>query len=367
MKILIISTVGLSYDGITSVILNNIQAMDRTGLEIHIAGTIRVDDNIRGQFSELGCKVVCFPDRKKETFRYFLQLIRYIRKNHIEVVHANGNSATLAIEMLAAWLGGCKRRIVHSHSTKCEQVRADKLLRPLFYRLYTDALACSKDAGIWLFGKHRYTVLKNGRNTELFRFDNETRLRMRRELGLEDEPVFAHVGGLVPSKNQNFLIKVFSEISQLLPSARFFIVGNGPLKQDLEQQAEQLGIKEKIIFTGNIGNVNEYLQAFDVAIMPSFYEGMPLVVIEWQLAGLQCLISDTITDECVMSDSVKFFDLNRSANEWAREAIKLSDKQDRIINSEHAVEEAQKKGYDIANCAACLKAVYLNERPNNIA
>ena len=131
-KILIISTVGLIYDGITSVVVSYLKAMNREDLEIYVVGTINVKESIRKQIESLGCKVVDFPDRRNDTMRYFLQLSKFIRKNKIDIVHAHGNSGTLAIEMVAAWLGGCKKRIAHSHNTKCDQVKADKILRPIF-------------------------------------------------------------------------------------------------------------------------------------------------------------------------------------------------------------------------------------------
>lgn len=359
MKILIISTVGLIYDGITSVILNNVSAMDRTGLEIHIAETIRVDDGIRRKFEELGCRMVGLPDRKKNTLRYFFRLAGYIRREHIEAVHANGNSATLAIEMLASLLGGCRKRIAHSHNTRCDQVRADKMLRPLFYRLYTEALACGKDAGRWLFGDRPFTVLKNGRDIGTYRYDPTVRESMRVRLGIKKEPVFAHVGGFVPQKNHTFLAEIYGEIAKRMPEARFFFVGDGPLRKEIEEKAGKLGIGDRTSFTGIVENVSEYLQAFDVMIFPSLFEGLPLAVIEWQLAGLPCLISDVITDECVISENVCFFSLDKSPAKWAEEAINMAIKQNKTARSETAVRITEERGYDIADSAAQLRAIYL--------
>ncbi len=359
MKILIISTVGLIYDGITSVILNNVSAMDRTGLEIHIAGTIRVDDGIRRKFEELGCRMVSLPNRKKNTLRYFFRLAGYIRRERIEVVHANGNSATLAIEMLTAMLGGCRKRIAHSHNTRCDQVRADKMLRPLFYRLYTEALACGKDAGRWMFGDRPFTVLNNGRDIGTYKYDPAVRESMRARLGIRKEPVFAHVGGFVPQKNHSFLTEVYEEIAKKMPEVRFFFVGDGPLRNEIEEKAGNLEIGNRTSFTGIVKNVSEYLQAFDVMVFPSLFEGLPLAVIEWQLAGLPCLISDTVTDECVISDSVSFFSLNRSPAEWADEAINMAKTQDRMAISETAAKKAMERGYDINDSAAQLRAIYM--------
>lgn len=192
-RVLIVSTVGLIYDGITSVILSNLQAMDRTGLDIYIASTIKAEPNIVDQFIKLGCTIVDLPDRRKNPKAYFFELRKFIKDKRIDVVHANGNSATLAVEMLAAKLGGCKKRIAHSHNTRCDQVRADKILRPLFYATYTDALACGEDAGRWLYKNRPFTVLKNGRDVDRFIFDDAKRQTMRRQLEIGKNLAVGHV------------------------------------------------------------------------------------------------------------------------------------------------------------------------------
>lgn len=161
-RILIISTVGLIYDGITSVIVSYLKAMNREGLDIYIVGTIDVKDSIRNQIEAMGCKVIELPNRRSNPMNYFFQLSKFVRKKKIDVVHAHGNSGTLAIEMVAAWLGGCKKRIAHSHNTKCDQVKADKLLRPIFNIFYTDALACGSEAGRWLLEEKNLKYCKMG-------------------------------------------------------------------------------------------------------------------------------------------------------------------------------------------------------------
>lgn len=185
MKVLIISTVGLKYEGITSVIVSSLKAMNRDNLDIYVAGTIEVHPSIRKELEKINCKVIDFPSRKVETVKYFFSLIRFIHKNRIDVVHAHGNSATLSIDLLAAWIGGCKKRIAHSHNTKCDQAKADKILHPLFDNLYTDALACGNNAGEWLFGHKPFDIITNGRDIETFKFNESIRLRIRKEFNLE--------------------------------------------------------------------------------------------------------------------------------------------------------------------------------------
>ena len=357
-RVLIISTVGLIYDGITSVIISYLKAMDRCGLDVYVAATIKTESEIRCSLQEMGCKIIDFPSRRTETISYLFALSKFIRKNGIQVVHAHGNSGTLAIEMMAAWLGGCKKRIVHSHNTKCDQVKADKLLRPVFNRLYTDALACGIEAGKWLYGNKPFIVLKNGRDINLYMYKPEIRKSMRKKYKLTNELVIGHVGGFFEQKNHIFLIKIFREILKEVPSAKLFLIGDGPLKNVIERSVTD--ISKNVIFVGTTNKISDYLQIFDGVILPSLFEGLPLVAIEWQINGLPCLFSDTITKECAVTDAVEYMSLKEKPSEWAREIESMICKHDRKKAAMDAIEKIRSAGFDINESCHILRDIYLN-------
>lgn len=358
-KILVVSTVGLIYDGITSVILSYLKAMDLMDLDIHVVSTIRAEENIVYQIEKLGCTLVPLPDRKTDTKKYALSLARYIKTNNIQVIHAHGNSGTLAIEMAAAWLGGCKRRIAHSHNTKCSQIKADKILRPIFNRLYTEAIACGEDAGKWLFGNRPFKVLANGRDVKEYAYSEKNRTRLRKYYGIEDKVVVGHVGGFVTQKNHRFLLRVYKAISEKEKDAAFFLIGDGILRKEMEEYAQELKMKDKIIFTGNIDNVNEVLSAMDGMLLPSLFEGLPLAVIEWQMNGLPVILADSVTSECIFSDMAGVKSLNASAEEWAEELLGMIKRNNRLENSEKNISAAKQAGFDIQASASELRAIYL--------
>lgn len=363
-KVLVISTVGLIYDGITNVILSNIETMDRAGLDIFIVGTIKVEPSIRERLEDCGCTVVVLPDRKKETFSYWRELIKLIKREKIEVIHANGNSATLAIEMTAGLLGGCKKRIAHSHNTRCDQVKADKLLRPLFNATYTDGLACGDDAGKWLFKDKPFTVINNGRDVEKYTFDEKKRQEFRIKQHISDySTVIAHVGGFVPQKNHEFILNLFQAILKRTDNVIFYLIGDGVERAKIENMAMTMGIYEKIHFTGNVDNVADYLNACDVMVLPSLFEGLPLVMIEWQLSGLPCIVSSNVTSECKISHNVEFISLEADIEDWV-DAVMNShcDTRTRKHNSAEAILAATKKGFDIKDSAARLKKIYLGDK-----
>ena len=356
-RILIISTVGLQLDGITSVITSYLEAMNRSDMEIYVAGTINIQQSIQKRLEAMGCWVVNLPNRQIETFKYFFVLQKFIYTHQIDVVHAHGNSATLAIEMIAAWMGGCGKRIAHSHNTKSDHPKADKLLRPVFNLFYTDALTCGKDAGKWLFGMKPYTILRNGRDINRYNYDETLRKKMRLRYGLTDQLAIGHVGGFVPQKNHEFAVAVYRKILIMRPDAKLFFVGDGPLRAVMEATCSDF--RENIIFTGNMECISEFLQAMDGMILPSLFEGFPLVTIEWQINGLPSILSASITQECVLTDFTKQLSLERSASEWASIIINMAEKQDRKENALMGKKNICKSGYNISESTNILRQIYL--------
>lgn len=354
-KILIVSTIGLIYDGITSVILAYLQEMNQNGLDIYVAGTIDVKPNIRKKLEDTGCTVVDFPNRRSDTFQYFIYMTKFIKENDIEVIHAHGNSATLTIEMTAAWLGGCKKRIAHSHNTICDKIRIDKLLRPVFYVFYTDALACGTAAGKWLFGNRQFDILVNGRNPEKYKFRQQKREELRRELNIGDNIAIGHVGGFFEQKNHSFLVEIYREIKKMKPDCKLFMIGDGPLKSEIEKQSQGLDV----VFTGSIDNVNDYLNAMDVMVLPSLFEGLPLVTIEWQINGLPAVVSEAVTGECKLTDSIEFLSLDALAQKWAEVIINSVNFKERQKNADSAYESIRKSRFNIKNNVEKLERMYL--------
>jgi len=355
-KVLVVSTVGLIYDGITSVIISYLEAMDLSGLDIRLVGTIKVEPKIREKVESLGCTIVDLPNRRNETLKYFNKLRKYIRKEKIEVVHAHGNSATLAVDLLAAKLGGCKKRIAHSHNTKCDQVKADILLRPLFYHLYTDALACGQEAGEWLFGNRSFTVLRNGRDVEKYRFNPSARQRMRNQYSLKDELLIGHVGGFVEQKNHVFLIKVFREVLKKKPDAKLVLVGDGILRNSIENSVSD--ISDSVLFIGNTDHVEDYLNMMDVMVLPSLFEGLPLVMIEWQINGLPCVVSNAITKECILTEQVKVESLQKEPYLWALTILSSIDINSREANAYVSKNMISLSQYNIDLSAVGLRNIY---------
>lgn len=358
IKILIINTIGLKFEGISNSIVSYLGAMDRSDMEIDFA---LVNQNSHPEMikiiKEMDCGIHVLPSRKENTFRYFLALQHLIRNNRYDIVHAHGNSATLAIEMWAAKLAGCKVRIAHSRNTCTNYPKLDPLLRPWFYMSYTQGFACGTEAGIWLFGNREFRVIPNGKDISRFTFNLNKRMEYRTKLKLTDKVVIGHVGNFNFQKNYEFLIKIFNELAYGDESYVLYLMGDGELRPQIEKMVEEYKLKDQVVFTGTVFNMADMLQAMDIMVFPSRFEGFPNVVLEWQIACMPCVISDAITKECKLTDLVSYMSLQEGPAVWADEirSIQIVERQ-KIKN--RVMEQIRAAGFDIQENARELKQIY---------
>lgn len=309
----------------------------------------------------IGIKPQYLPSRKDETIKYIVALHKLYKSERYDALYVHGSSAIMSIELMIAWCSNCKVRIVHSHSTMCEHKKADKILRPLFYKLYTKGVACSIRAGEWLFAKKNgradYIIARNGRDITTYKFDIKKRTYMRNKLGISDEKfAIGHVGNFYRVKNHVFIIKVFEEIVKLNPDARLYLIGSGELEKEIIDLVNALQLMDIVFFMGAASNVPDLLQAMDVMLLPSFYEGLPLSVVEWQIAGLPCVISDKISSECAYTELVHFKSLKDGYLSWAEEILRLGDKRSERENGANTYATlAMQNGYDIETTANTIQ------------
>ena len=360
MKILHIPTGGLFSDGILSCITDYMAAMDKTDLDVRILATNNAEDVAVKRVEKSGCQIVSIPYRKTNIAKYFFSLYRYLIKERIDIVHVHGSSAIMSIELIAARLSGCRIRIAHSHNNTCEHQKVDKLLRPIFNRTYTEAFACGSEAGKWLFNGCNFVVIPNGRDIKKYEYNAQKRIDYRNKLKIpQNALVIGHVGRFNAQKNHEFLVRIFEELYNDNKNAYLVLVGTGEKIDEINSLVKNSTIRDNVVFTGVIDNVADYLSAFDVMLLPSLYEGLPMVVIEWQIAGLPCVVSNTVTEECAITSLVKFKSLEESPNSWAKD-IEDIPLQDREKNKEALFRNIRNAGYDIEFGAEKLRNIYVN-------
>lgn len=365
IKVLIVSTVGLGFDGISNVILSHIQYIDQDKFDISVASTTNIDEQIKKLINEKGISVIELPNRKRNLVKYYVSLAKHIKANGYEVIHAHGNSSTLLIEMLATRKVHKCVRIVHAHSMSCSHKLANLILSPFFIRSYDIALACSKSAGEFLFGNNKFSVIVNGRDIDKYRFCNKNRESVRTQYGIQGL-LLGHVGNFLEVKNHRFILEIFRSVLQRCPSAKLMLIGDGPLKSEIVEAAAD--ISEHIFFLNRISNVEVYLSAMDVMILPSFYEGLPLTAIEWQINGLPCIISDRVSKESRLTENVHFLPIHENAKEWADRVIDLHSKVERnSVYAEKSLQQVRSKGFAIEDAVLELQKVYTSSVCKNIS
>lgn len=360
MKILIYSTNGVHRDGITQWLIQAVSGVDRRGIEQ--VDTIAFPDayaTYLDQLHAVGVGTHFLPSRRKNPIAYALALRRLVRKHSYDIIHISGNSGTIAIDLLACSGAGVKARIVHSHNTQGSYLYTDKLLRPVMNALLTDRAACGHDAGKWLFGDAQFTVIPNGRDFGSYVFSPEARRRIRSELSIPDGcQLIGHVGNFNKQKNHRFLIEAFALSLKRNPDLRLVLIGEGDLMPVAQAQAQDLAIERNVAFLGRRTDVGELLCAFDVAVLPSLYEGFPNVAIEWQINGLPSLISSAVTEECAVTNLVRFLpaeDLSAWAGALADTPVHDVDRANSSNDAQAALREA---GYEASASGDRLNTFY---------
>ncbi|NFS12411.1 glycosyltransferase family 1 protein [Clostridium botulinum] len=358
MRILVINTVNFAYGGgISNVIMNYYRAIDKSDMKIDFVACKDIDRNLKNELECNGSKVYHLNSRMKKPFKYILNLIKIIKNGKYDIVHAHGNSCTLALEMYSAKKGGAKVRIPHSHNSTCDYTILHRMLRKIFDASYTNAFACGKKAGEWLYNGKPFDVINNGIDIEKFKYNSEIREKYREKYRLCDKKVIGHIGHFSYQKNHDFLIKIFKELYKLDNKYRLLLIGDGELRSSIEQKINDLGLNDFVIFTGKSFEVPQLLQAMDILIMPSRFEGLPLTLIEAQASGLTCFVSDVVSNEVAITSLIKFLSLEKSPKEWA-ERINSMQIINRIKIKEFIYSKIVDSGYSIKENAINFKKMY---------
>lgn len=354
-----LDTAPMLFDGITAVMYNYIANMNREDITIDVVAINKLADKQRQQFTDLGCKVYEMTDRSRNPLKYIKDLSGLIKEEKYNIAHIHCNSHTAAIDVLACRLGGCKVRITHSHNTKTAHAYIHKLLGPLFHSLTTECFACGVEAGKWLHGNRKTLVWKNAINTEKFAFSETAREKIRSQYQLDGKVAVGHVAHFTPHKNHAFLIDIWKDVVMKNKDYVLFLIGDGRLKPEIEDKVKELNLQNNVIFTGVAFNVPEYLSAMDVMVLPSLYEGLPCVLIEWQDAGVPCLVADTVTSDCKLTDDVKFLPLDKDM--WVNEILSCEKITDRESASKINQQKIIEAGYSIKEQSAQLKKYYFEQ------
>ena len=348
--------------GVEAVVMNYYRNIDKNKIQFDFICDNDSTNIPYEEIEKLGGRVILVPPYQKLP-GYIKELKRIFKENNYKIVHSNINALSV-FPLFAAKYAGVPIRIAHSHSTTNKAEWKKNLLKNLlkpFSKVYANKyMCCSELAGRWLFGDKEYDkgkvyLLNNAIDLNKYKYDEKIRKSKRKELGIKDNTfVVGHIGRFVEQKNHRFLIDIFNEIKKKDSDSILLLAGQGPLMDEMKEKVHSLGLDDSVKFLGQRKDANELYQAFDLFLLPSLYEGLPVVGVEAQASGNLCYLSNDMTKETKVLDSTVFMSLNNSAEEWADAILKDASK----YKKHDTKEEVSKYGFNIENEAEKLEKKY---------
>ena len=334
--------------GIEAFLLNLTKTIDKTNLQFDFL--MRGDNPyLENTLKNYGANIYKVPSGITNYHKFVKDILI---KNNYAFVHVHKNSAANIVLPLMVKKYTNAKLIVHSHNTSPSggsklAIMLHKINRTKLMQLSDYRFACSDTAAEWMFG-HNYKdeqvkIIKNGIIVKDYVYNREIRNTVRTEMGLEDKFVIGHVGAFREQKNHKFLLKLFSQLN--IPNAELVLVGEGPLKNEMKNYAEELNIQDRVLFLGSRNDVSDLLQAFD---------GLGIAAIESQTSGLPTLVSTNFPSDVKITDQLHFLPLQDKL--WIRE-VEKGKKKNRSNNNEMI----KNAGYDMQISSEIIRNVYMGK------
>lgn len=351
---------GFKYGGIESRLVDWYSGMDRNQVHFDVVKVTPDESNpLVEKMRELGAEVYSIPPLKIKTWKqHFSEMKRIIVSGKYDVIHSHSTAYGFYPMLLGKKLG-IKKRILHSRTTSYnpgeKHVLVSRCLSKMAIPLATDYFACSEEAGVWAFGRKKSVkVIRNGIMLDDFKFSQEKRYSIRHQLGIgDDETVYGYVGRFSTAKNIPFLIDVFSEVSKKNRNSKLLLVGDGPLYDELIYLCRENSIEKDVIFAGYQINVADWLNAMDVFVMPSHFEGFGTVAIEAQANGLPCVLSNGFPEVVKVLEHTVLLPLS-NIDKWIETLNKYKDYKRRI----DSIKIINDKGFNVLETIKFLEEFY---------
>lgn len=346
--------------GIESFLLNLTKSIDMSN--IHFDMLMRGNNQfLEDELKKLGVTIYKVPTNPIQYYRFVKNLLK---TNNYDFVHVHKNSAANIVLPLMVKKYSNAKLIIHSHNTNPSNgsklgILLHKINQKKIIRLSDYRFACSDKAAIWMFGRNysklKVHIIKNGILASKYDFNSKIRNSVRKNLNVENNFVIGNVGAFRKQKNHQYLIKLFSQLD--IPNKKLILVGVGPLEQQMKQLARDLKIQDQVLFLGKREDVPNILQAMDVLVMPSLWEGLSVSAIEAQASGLPLLLSDNVSQLTKLTNNVKFLSL-KDVSIWKKYLQNI----DNSFVRKSELTSIISQGYDIANSAQILAKFYNTEK-----
>lgn len=354
----------LDGGGVENLIFNYYSRMDNNIIKMDFIVHGNKKGILEDKFEQLGCKIYHVTPKTKGLMKNIIEIHRIIKNGKYDIIHSHMNIMGLP-HLISAWLCGINVRMIHNHQAHKNNSGVLKLIEPIAKKLCmlfgTHFLACSNDAAIEMYGNKalfnkRVFIIKNAIDLDKFKFDSTVRNSERKNMNLSDKYVIGSVGRFTYQKNHRFLIDVFNIIYHKDPNAVLLLVGGGELENEIRDQVRGYNIDDRVIFAGIRTDVDRLYQCMDIFVLPTRFEGLGIVLIEAQAAGLPVVTSlERVPKETKVSKLIRYISLdNSSCEEWANLVIKSKKVGDR--NS--PLLSIRSNGYDINDEVKRLSDLY---------
>lgn len=356
----------MNRGGAENALMNYYREIEREKIQFDFLLTDPNKCDFEDEILSLGGKVFRVPRLTIKSPMPYINGVRCFLKSHPEyqIVHSHTSSKSV-VPLGIAKLCGVPVRISHSHNSMSESGingRIREALKPLLQRTANVYFSCGKKASEWLYGKNlshrgKVRIIRNVIHASKFRYSLDVRNIFRKKLDIEDNTlVIGQVARFCREKNHKFSLEILYHLLKKRKNVYLLLLGDGPERESIEAYAKELGISEHIKMVGVAPNVYDYEQVMDVFILPSFYEGLPLSIIEAQVSGLPCFTTEgSVSKECSVTDLVSYLPLEDGAERWANEILKYSS-----IERRDRFEEIKAAGYDSVTSARKLQDMYIH-------
>ena len=346
---------GLQNGGVESMLYNYLYNMDISNYDIDIITYDKSNEITKQKFESIGCKIIEITPKRKNFIKSLNELYQCLKNGKYDVIHSH-MSINNSIPLFLAKMVKTPNRISHSHQSKkiknILKIVYEKINKFIIKRCANQYVACGEEAARYLYSNKlcndkKVIILKNAIDLEKYKFNADSRAKIRRQYGIKnDDILLGHVGRFTYQKNQIFLIEILKKLNN--SNYKMILIGDGELKQKIIEKVNEYNLNGAVIFLENITNIYDYFSAMDIFLLPSYFEGLPLVGIEAQANGIKCLFSSTIDRSLKINTNVKIFDLD--IEKWVNECEK-----EQRIESEKNLRD---NGYDIKQQVIKLCSIY---------
>lgn len=345
----------MNRGGLETMIMNYYRFVDRSKIQFDFLTHREEEANYNEEIRKLGGKIFSLPKLNPFSINYRKALRKFFKNHDYQIIHVHQDCMS-SIVLKEAKKQYIPIRIAHAHNSN--QDRNFKYLIKLFYKKFikkyaTHLFACGEEAGKWMFETNNFKVLNNAIDSEKYKYNSVKKCEMKKKLGIPlTSIVIGHVGRFSSVKNHSFLIDIFEKLSKQ-NDCYLVLVGDGDLKEQIEIKVKEKSLEKRVLFLGLRNDVHDLMQVMDVFVFPSLYEGLPLVLVEAQAAGIHCVISDSIPDDCNITELVHRLSLKDDTNKWV-ETIQENSKTNKI----DTCNRIKNRGFDIRSNAKELEQFY---------